>query len=332
MHQTVFHRNQLLRRDHQRDARRIQHRIRAARAPQNNSAAASAAPGWTRFSPGDLPAVSPGPGGLPEVHTRELSPATLVTALAHSGALLVRDLIPGYALGGLATATREVVRACAEAAARGEANQAHGLWHHPPRELLHWMPNGELGRSRGFHRASGSAMCVESPSVAESLLEFFEAMNLKALASAALGDQPCLSVKKWVLRDTRLPVDPRGWHQDGAFMGRDIRSLNLWIPLTHCGGASGAPGMDILPRRLWQVLSPKGATFDWSVDPARVAEAFPETPPVSPVFRPGDALFFDHFLLHRTQYRDDLTRSRLAIETWFFARSQAPENQVPLAW
>lgn len=115
-------------------------------------------------------------------------------------------------------------------------------------------------------------------------------------------------------------------------MGRDIRSLNLWLPLTHCGGTTGSPGMDLLPRRLWRILSPEGATFDWSVAPARIDQAFPDTPPVSPVFRPGDALFFDHFLLHRTQYREDLKRGRLAIETWFFARSRAPENQLPLAW
>ena len=115
-------------------------------------------------------------------------------------------------------------------------------------------------------------------------------------------------------------------------MGRHIRSLNLWLPLTRCGGTSGAPDMDIVPRRLHDIVAAENALFDWSVDPERVRREFSDTPPVSPVFEPGDALFFDHFLLHRTQYRPGFERQRYAIETWFFGLHSAPQNQVPLAW
>jgi hypothetical protein len=51
-----------------------------------------------------------------------------------------------------------------------------------------------------------------------------------------------------------------------------------------------------------------------------------------PVFNAGDAFFFDHFYLHRTQYRTDFTKLRYAVETWFFGASSFPKNQIPLAW
>ena len=35
-------------------------------------------------------------------------------------------------------------------------------------------------------------------------------------------------------------------------MGEGINSLNMWIAANHCGGESGAPGMDLLPQRLFK--------------------------------------------------------------------------------
>lgn len=90
--------------------------------------------------------------------------------------------------------------------------------------------------------------------------------------------------------------------------------------------------MDVLPRRLNQIASAQGALFDWSVSPDQVSKSYDGVQTVSPVFEPGDALFFDHFFLHRTQYGKEFNRTRYAIESWFFGENGFSENQTPLAW
>ena len=175
-------------------------------------------------------------------------------------------------------------------------------------------------------------MCVEAPSVAEALLQLYEEKGLKNLVEEYLGEPPCLSVKKWVMRRSKLPVAEAGWHQDGAFMGTNINSINMWLPLNRCGGATGAPGMDVVPRRLNKIVSADGAQFDWSVSSSQVTDKFSDNQPLMPEFNAGDAFFFDHFFLHRTQFRDDFSKIRYAIETWFFGSSSFPKNQIPLAW
>ena len=115
-------------------------------------------------------------------------------------------------------------------------------------------------------------------------------------------------------------------------MGTDINSLNMWIPLTECGGESGAPGMDVVPQRLYKIASAAGATFDWSVSDAHVRSGAFKGPPLAPVFNSGDVFFFDHLYLHRTQYRTDFTKPRYAVESWFFGATTFPKEQIPVAW
>ena len=72
--------------------------------------------------------------------------------------------------------------------------------------------------------------------------------------------------------------------------------------------------------------------FSWTVGEDDIVDTFGGDAVCSPIFRPGDAFFFDHFFLHRTQFREDFTRPRYAIETWFFGDKNFPRNQLPLAW
>ena len=51
----------------------------------------------------------------------------------------------------------------------------------------------------------------------------------------------------------------------------------------------------------------------------------------APRFKAGDALLFDQMFLHRTGVRPGMTRERLAIESWFFAGSTFPMEQMPIA-
>lgn len=269
-------------------------------------------------------------GLIPEVPAANLDLSTLRTAILEHGSLIVRGLFREPALNGFIPVIDAVLDAC-EKNSRGDP-PLPGVYFNPTANMTGIMPNKakELGNTRNFHRDSGSAMCVEAPSVAEALLEWYAAHGLQQLMTDYLGEPPCLTMKKWVLRRSRLPVAEAGWHQDGAFMGTDINSLNMWIPLNECGGTTGSPGMDVVPRRLTRIASADGAQFDWSVSTSEVSSASGQWQ--SPVFNAGDAFFFDHFCLHRTQYGIDFSQARYAIETWFFGQSRFPKNQIPLAW
>ncbi len=267
---------------------------------------------------------------VPEIAANDFTVEQLRSAVTKHGALIVRNMFSKTTIDTLISAADRVIDACDNSGAMGPAS----TYFNPPSNLRSIMPkkDKELGNTRSFHRESGSAMCVEAPSVAETLLLMYEAHGLKNLLCEYLGEAPCLSVKKWVLRRSKLPVAEAGWHQDGAFMGTNLNSINMWIPLNECGGETGAPGMDVVPQRLTRISSAEGAQFDWSVSDSEVSSRFANSQPLMPVFNAGDAFFFDHFYLHRTQYRTDFTKLRYAVETWFFGASSFPKNQIPLAW
>lgn len=269
---------------------------------------------------------------VPEVSAGEFTVEKLREAVTVHGALLVRDMFPAEQVSSMTSAIDRVLEACDSP--RKVRAELSNHYFNPPDNIVSIMPEKamELGALRLFSAAANSALCIESPSIAEMLLEFYEDHGLKEIVTQYLGEPPVLSVKKWVLRRSELPMEETGWHQDGAFMGTHINTLNLWIPLTECGGTSGAPGMDLVPQRLTEIQSAEGATFDWAVSDDEAIKVSSKGSPVAPVFHAGDAFFFDHFYLHRTQYREDFTKLRYAIETWFFGSRSFPKSQVPIAW
>ncbi len=269
---------------------------------------------------------------IPEIDADQLNAETLRSALLECGSLIVRGLFEPDAIASLTPAIDRVLQCCIDHKQGLPTDDP--IYFNPPDNLVDILPNKdrELGNTRSFHRESGSAMCVEAPSIAESLLELYATRGLRSMLAHYFDQPVCLSAKKWVLRRSRLPVAEAGWHQDGAFMGTDINSVNLWLPLNACGGETGSPGLDVLPRRLTEIASAKGAQFDWSVSTAEVTRDAGMDAISSPAFSAGDAYFFDHFLLHRTQCRADFHMPRYAIETWFFGANSFPKNQVPLAW
>jgi ectoine hydroxylase-related dioxygenase (phytanoyl-CoA dioxygenase family) len=174
-------------------------------------------------------------------------------------------------------------------------------------------------------------LTVDSPRMLFTLLDTFERVGLHEAVSEYLGERPVMSANKCTLR--RVPVETNaGWHQDGAFLGRGIRALNIWLALSDCG--VDAPSLDIVPRRFDDIVATgtHGSYFDWAVGPGLIEELARETPVARPVFGPGDVLMFDDMLLHRTATDATMTRPRYAIETWFFAASHYPEGHVPVVW
>jgi hypothetical protein len=258
---------------------------------------------------------------------RDLDLATLRCGLARHGCVWVRELIPPDRAAALARGVDRALDAFDECESTGAA--AASPWYVP----FPTTDAGQFGwRRRGWVRASGGLWAADSPRLLFELLALVEDTGLAAPIEAHLGERPALSANKCTLR--RVPPDSgTSWHQDGAFLGRDVRSLNLWLSLSACG--VDAPGLELVPRRFDELrqTGTEGAAFDWSVSPEVVQHAVGAGAAVtSPEFGPGDALLFDHMFLHRTGVRPGMTRERWAIESWFFGPSSYPDGMIPLAY
>lgn len=260
--------------------------------------------------------------GPPEVSPPELTPEVLRSGIFHHGALLVR---------GLFEQTRvEQLVADIDQAFDGQHRHAEGA---PESETAPWFSPFEHfpEDQREWAREASSVIAIDSPRGLFRIIEAFEDRGIRDLATAFLGERPAILGIKWVLRRVPPDLGLADWHQDGSFMGADIRSLNLWVALSECG--DDAPSMDVVARRLDGIVETgtHGAHFDWSVGPG-MAEQVADGTIVRPRFQPGDALFFDHLFLHRTDTHPGMTRPRYAIEAWFAAPSSYPPAQMPIAY
>jgi hypothetical protein len=107
-----------------------------------------------------------------------------------------------------------------------------------------------------------------------------------------------------------------------------VRALNLWVSLSDCG--ADAPGLDLVPRRLDGYVA-TGAELDWTVSDPEARRAAGEAGVLRPIFKPGDAMFFDELFLHKTGSDPAMSKPRFAIESWFFGASKFPGEYAPLA-
>ena len=267
------------------------------------------------------------PGPLPELEAAALTPATLRAGLRHQGCVLVRGLITPDRADALAGGIDRALDAF-DAAVAGASEDETQPWYVPfaPKPGQY-----RVGGRRNWVRASGGVWTADSPRMLFELLDMIEATGIGAIVTEYLGERPALSANKCTLR--RVPLTSNtDWHQDGAFLGTSVRTLNVWLSLSHCG--RDVPGLDILPRRLDHLAETgtEGAFFDWSVAPPIVEQLSRDVPVLRPEFSPGDALLFDHMFLHRTAIGPEMTHERYAIETWFFAPSVYPDGQIPLLY
>ena len=96
-------------------------------------------------------------------------------------------------------------------------------------------------------------------------------------------------------------VSSSDFHQDGAFLGRRASGpVDCWIALSHCGPGTGKPRSTSCPRDSTRSSRRARVAPSPGRSPRRRCGGFPDVPVVSPVFAPGDALFFDERLPHRT--------------------------------
>jgi len=268
----------------------------------------------------------PNGSGLPEFAPRDLSPELTRAAILRDGCVLVRGLVARDEASHL---REEIDRAfnAREAYRSGEA--APGPYYEG------FVPDSrfDLGPDRFVAGDASNLWGPDSPRVMEELFAAFRRTGFDALARGYLGERPAISVNKCTLRrvfpDSFNEDTPSFWHQDGAFLG-DVRALNLWLSLSRCGDT--APGLDIVPRRLEEIVptGTDGATFDWSVSREVVERVSGDTEVVRPVFNPGDALLFDELFLHATGADPGMPNTRYAVECWFFGPSAFPTEYAPL--
>ncbi len=257
-------------------------------------------------------------GELPEVSAEQLDRDTLVAGVRGHGALIVRGLFPDSVCRQLRAMTDETM-----AAFERDREAVDPAWNTPLTDVSGRLLGAEHFRAWN-HGASGLS-AADSPRSATFVIDSFARLGITELVASYLGERPGVTLEKWTMR--RVPPDVKAsWHQDGAFLGTDKHTINLWVALSDCG--ERASGLDILPRRFDRIVATgtPGAVFEWDVSPDVVEQERGDTEIASPVFRAGDAIFFDQFLLHKTGTRDDLTEERYALETWFFPPSSYPEN------
>ncbi|RDI98728.1 hypothetical protein DVT68_09420 [Dyella solisilvae] len=263
--------------------------------------------------------------GVPEIAADELDARTLAAGIQHHGALLVRGLLAVSHAEALAEGIRHAIDACAAWRMQGQ-----GEFPSPWYARLPLHDGCDLAMARDWIEGAGGVWTADSPRLLHEVTRLFEERGLIDVIAGYFGERPMLSVGKSTLRCVPSTQCEADWHQDGAFMGEHIRSVNLWLSLSHCG--KDASGLELLPRRLSRVLptGTHGANFSWSVGPGMVQEAAEGLATVSPRFAPGDAMLFDHLFLHRTGVPVGISKDRYAIESWFFAPSAYPAQQVPL--
>lgn len=276
--------------------------------------------------------VSPpiGPSGLPETDLAGLTAANLRAALLEHGTLVVRGVLSAADAQRLSDEIDECWKVSA-----GEAEPSD-----PTQELFRrfWPEASDDANPHTFEqgirnwiRAAGGVLLCDSPSIQFEVLDLYRRLGLHAVVEEYLGGRPLLSANKCTLRRVS-PETVGGWHQDGAFLGTEIRAVNLWLTLTDCG--RDAPGMDVVARRLDDLVPTGGpeAYFDWAASDRAVDDAAGPEGIVRPEFRAGDLVIFDELMMHRTATEPTMPNERRAIELWSFSAVAYPEGHIRLVW
>lgn len=262
-------------------------------------------------------------GALPEMTPDTLDADRVGGAVAHEGAAIVRGLLDPEQ----ATTLRDVIDTVHERKGQGDAAEPAADAIYRPITTSEPMKTAVL---RNMVGEQGGIWLADSPLATAVVLDELDRAGVLATFTDHFGQRPFFSMQKSTLR--RAPAKWRftAWHQDGAFLGAEVRTMNVWVALSPCGGERPTPGLELMPRRMEGILpygnnwAPHAAHFE---DVEALAE---ETPTIIPEFEPGDALIFDERFLHRTYLREDVSEPRYALECWFFCPSSPAPDYLPL--
>jgi hypothetical protein len=266
--------------------------------------------------------------GPPELVPAELTTESVGGSILHHGSVIVRGLAPPMVVAQLTDGIERSFAAIDAWIDAGRDRDAASRWFVPFETAEPQKP-----AMRDWVRAGGGVWAVESPLVACRILDLYESIGLREVLAGYFGEAPALSLEKLTLRKVGPETIP-SWHQDGSFLGGDVRSLNVWMALTDCGGDAGVPGLEIVPRRVDELLETGtcGSIFPNSIGNALVERVAGADTIVRPRFRAGDGLLFDDRLVHRSAVSEGMTGYRYAVESWFFSASSFPGGYQGLAF
>ena len=185
---------------------------------------------------------------LPEFGPADLDAELLRAAILRDGCMLIRGLVDRERAEELA---RGIDRSFAERSSGASGGPSSEAYYE---ELTLDAPNPQLENLRGWIQSGGGVLAADCPRLAFDMFQIFEAVGLRDAIGGYLGERPAISVEKCTLRKAE-PSVAGAWHQDGAFLG-DVRSLNVWLSLSRCGDE--APGLDLVPRRLDELVPTGG--------------------------------------------------------------------------
>ena len=266
--------------------------------------------------------------GIPEIDRQDFTATNVAAGVFNHGSIIVRNMLTQDQVSLMRTSIIQTYAQHDKAMAGAPETETAPRFvpfNPAPRE------GTEAIVDRAWFRRTGAELASDSPRGLFNLINCLQDAGITDMVTEYLGERPALSVRKTSLRQVPKDVNAEhGWHQDGAFLGHGIRTVNVWIALTDCG--VDAPSLDMVPRRLPGIVptGTEGAAFDWSVSQLAVRDAAGDTPPVRLQFREGDAIIFDEMNLHRTGGGPGMTKDRFAIEAWFFAPSCYPLEQLPI--
>jgi hypothetical protein len=294
---------------------RIEIRLRDLR--RDAAHAIRPAPGKPSWPP---PARDPYPGLVgvpPEVQATHLTSELLAGCITHHGCVVVRRLFSENQVSETVEGLRRTQARQRQWTGDGDA------WYSP-------IPtDGRIDALRQRSAERGGTWLADSPAMTARVLDQMEASGALGVAAAYLGERPFFSLQKSTLRCVSPVPSLTGWHQDGSFLDEGVRTVNVWVALSACGGQRPASGLEIVARRLHDILPADSSVYRSYLSPEVVAEAA-EGAFVRPEFDAGDALMFDERLLHRTDLPAGLTDSRYALECWLFAPSHAATGYISL--
>ena len=113
----------------------------------------------------------------------------------------------------------------------------------------------------------GGVWLADSPAGTAAVLDQLTETGVIDLVTRHLGERPFFSLQKSTLRRSVPKLKLVAWHQDGSFLDPDVRTMNSWVALSRCGGSYPAPGLEVVPRRLADVLPVDGELTPHSVAP-----------------------------------------------------------------
>ena len=258
-------------------------------------------------------------GGVPEVAAGDLDLDTLIAGVQGHGCLIVRGLFDESTCAGL---RERIDLALQHFAARDRALDPQ--WHTPLSDL-NGNPVSPVYRANGYVSFQGQVSVADTPAAADYVLSAFDTAGVPDLVRSYLGEEPALTLEKWVLRRVPRIRTPAG-----------TRTVPSWCRHPHAEPVDRA--VRLWGDRLWtrhrrqavQRHRPHGCVLRLGCRRGRRHRTAGDKPIVSPVFEPGDAVFFDQFLLHRTGIKPGMTEDRYALESWFFllpvVRATTPDS------